>query len=849
MYFSFPGGQIRHISKILPELIEDNHTIAITENTRGVPRRQRGMGGWHTFPGQGKTADRQVRLVSGGPGRRHQDDRMRHEPGHGTHVRRYSVRLPPRRVPGTRPSSCSPRPGHWFDHEEQSTYTFTLRVKDIDGDTDSLTVNVEIEDVDETPASPAPPILSGVEQQAITISWTAPATLTHGAQFRTALDTITGYRVEYTPDGIPGESITLDIGDPLTLSTTVDGLYTNTRYNVRVLAVNGHGEGKWSPFTSTSTLVNPAPTLTPTVFETAENTPLDPDRVHIALLEAQDVDDSITGYEILTLGPDHGQFELDFHLEDVLKQQADPPDPSVILKPAGSADLYLKHILDYENQTEYQLSIRINSGEDRRLESATFQLTVTVTDVDEPPVQPDPPATSHILQKSLRATWTPPATTGPPIKDYDVEYRKQTDTGWKARTHEGTALYTNLTNLARHTGYEVRVLARNDEGDSPWSEPTRVTTSANIPPEITGGDMTLQRNVDENTPGNEPIGGPILATDPDIDEDGAFAYSLKGTDAAQFTIDEATGQVRTKAALDHETMSTHSVIVRVEDGQTGHDEADLTITVDDLDEKPDRPDAPTVTDVPGTTNALTASWTEPANGGPPISNYQVRQREDGTTEWDRIPQAQASTDTSRIITGLGTNTTYQVQVRAYNDELWSDWSPSGEGTTPDNNPPVFAERPQADRSIAENIGDGRGQQPQDHRRPGVSNRPGRLGHTHLLPRPKRARQRRPELLHQRGYRAAQHYHDHQLRPRRQEHPHLQGGRQRRPLHPPRQHRDHGGRRDHRQLRAAPEAGPAGSREHREIPVRRDVGSPGQHRPPRPHRLPAGPPTRNRSRCR
>ena len=79
--------------------------------------------------------------------------------------------------------------------------------------------------------------------------------------------------------------------------------------------------------------------------------------------------------------------------------------------------------------------------------------------------------------------------------------------------------------------------------------------------------------MDENTPPGVNIGDPISATDDDetgadaIEFGNTLTYSLGG-DAASFDIDASTGQLITKAPLDHEAKDQYSVTVTVDDGET-----------------------------------------------------------------------------------------------------------------------------------------------------------------------------------------------------------------------------------------------------------------------------------------
>ena len=59
------------------------------------------------------------------------------------------------------------------------------------------------------------------------------------------------------------------------------------------------------------------------------------------------------------------------------------------------------------------------------------------------------------------------------------------------------------------------------------------------------------------------IGSPIVATDANNEP---LTYQLSGIDAASFDIDSTSGQLKTKAALHHETKASYTVTVTVSDG-------------------------------------------------------------------------------------------------------------------------------------------------------------------------------------------------------------------------------------------------------------------------------------------
>ena len=149
------------------------------------------------------------------------------------------------------------------------------------------------------------------------------------------------------------------------------------------------------------------------------------------------------------------------------------------------------------------------------------------------------------------------------------------------------------------------------------------------------------REVPENTPPGVNIGDPISATDSDetgtvtpaTEFGNTLTYKLGGMDADKFDIDASTGQLITKAPLNHEPSgpTTYSVTVTVDDGETR--DAAITVTVTDHGNGRRRasgaPIPPTV--VSGEDNANTDNedestttlkviWLEPENTGPAITS-------------------------------------------------------------------------------------------------------------------------------------------------------------------------------------------------------------------------------------
>ena len=395
---------------------------------------------------------------------------------------------------------------------------------------------------------------------------------------------------------------------------------------------------------------------------------------------------------------------------------------------------------------EYEARVRASNAEGTGLWSdpgAGFtKVLPSADDITNPPGQPDAPSVSPAgssPQTALSVTWTAPADNGSAITGYNIRYRVDGTSSWSSDS--STVTGTVIGGLTEETTYEVQVQAINGVGKSAWSDSGRGSTTAYPAPTVvdeyqaapvqqqgpvesrpsspSNGDAKLKTKtaltfrVAENSPADTSVGTPVEATDADGD---ALTWSISGAD--EFTIDASTGQimVASGAALDYEAKTSYGVTVGVSDGLDADgnsdasvdDTTEVTILVTDVAEPPARPAAPSVSanaDAP--TSALTVGWSAPGNGGgPAITGYDLRYRAKGSSSWT----SDSSTVTSAVITGLASGTTYEVQVRAINDEGKSEWSASGEGATEEgatekaNAAPTFPSG--VARSVSENAAAG-----------------------------------------------------------------------------------------------------------------------------------------------
>ena len=411
-----------------------------------------------------------------------------------------------------------------------------------------------------------------------------------------------------------------------------------------------------------------------------------------------DVSATIEGFPLRIIsfrlaGADAGAFKL---VGPAGPPPADPPYGSARLTTADGG-------YNFEDQASYAVTVVAEAGTVR----ARLVVNVTITDDDtEAPSAPQAPSVEPQSPTAVTVTWTEPENAGPPITSYNVRYQVEGAGSWTTLSALGAAVRTTtISSLAEDTTYEAQVQAVNDEGTGDWSQSGTGAPGNPVPNVLPVFDESapVTRQIAENTAADEEVGLPVTATD----EGASITYGLEGADRAAFTIDPATGQIRTTAAgYDHEATSSYAVTVTATDDREGVSRLDVTIEVQDLPEAPAAPGAPAV--AAASPVSLDVAWTAPADntGRRPITRYQVQYRTPPTTgSWE--DWSHAGTALTTTITELESGTSYEVQVRAINDdgpgdaELPGPWAAGSAGTDP-NQPPSFTDGASTSRTLAEN---------------------------------------------------------------------------------------------------------------------------------------------------
>ena len=260
-------------------------------------------------------------------------------------------------------------------------------------------------------------------------------------------------------------------------------------------------------------------------FSVAENTPAST-AVGTVVASDANTQDSVTGYTI-TGGADSAKFSITN--AGVLTFTAAPnyeaPGDLVSTEPANAA-----------GNNEYIVVVTVTSGTSANQLTATQTLTITVTDVNEAPGQPAVPTVTSVAATptSLDVSWAAATNTGQTIT-YNLRYRKSSEPSWTNSTYAGSTASTTLTGLAAGNTYEVQVMAKNLEGDSPWSE-SGTGTTAYQPEDIdSDGDVDMDDLV--SVVNNFGSAGPGRN---DVDKNGAVdAVDIRAVFAAMLAAEAA----------------------------------------------------------------------------------------------------------------------------------------------------------------------------------------------------------------------------------------------------------------------------------------------------------------------
>ncbi len=474
-----------------------------------------------------------------------------------------------------------------LDYETKNSYVVTISVSD--GIlTDSITVTISVTDVNE-----APEFASSTTTRSIAENTAANTNI--GAAV-SATDPDTADTLTYTLGGTDAASFGIDsTTGQLRTKVALDYAIKNS-YVVTISVSDGSlSDSITVTINVTEVVENRAPVFTDgtsTTRSIAENTASDTNIGAAVSATDPDTADNL----IYTLGgTDASSFSID----------------------STTGQLKTKVALDYETKNSYVVTISVSDGS----LSDSITVTISVTDVNEAPEFASSTTTRSIAENtaantnigspiaaatdvdSPQLTYTLGGTDAASF-DFDKATRQlKTKSALDYETKNSYVVTISVSDGSLSDSITVTISV-TDVNEAPRFASSTTTRSIADKMMASDTDIVEDAHVEkapvENTPSGINIGDPVSATDPDTADTLMYALveGMNGTDASSFSIDSTNGQLLTKAALDHETKNSYTVIILVSDGRGGTDSitvtinvtSPVTINITELDETPSNVD-------------------------------------------------------------------------------------------------------------------------------------------------------------------------------------------------------------------------------------------------------------------
>ena len=440
-----------------------------------------------------------------------------------------------------------------LDYETKSSYSVIITVSD-GSSTDSITVTINITDVDETPPNDAPVFTDG----ASTSRSIAENTET-GQNIGTAISATDddNNTLTYTLGGTDASSFDVDSTNGQLETKTALDYETKSSYSVTVTVTDENGASDSINVTINVTDANDAPAFTSNslVRFLVENTPANTN-IGSAISATDDDGDTLT-YSLG--GTDAASFEID----------------------TSDGQLKTKTALDFETKSSYSVTITVSDGSLTDSIVITINITEDGTQSNNPPVFTDGTSTTRSIKEGASAGQNigePISATDPDALDTLTYTLGGTNKG-AFRIDESTGQLKTKASLDfnRKKKYSVTVTVTDGNSGSATID-VAIDILDNAPPAFTEEDTT-DRTVKENTPIGEAIGDPISANDPDAGD--ILTYTLSGGDVSSFDIDSSSGQLMVNGDFDYEKEKSYRIFITVEDNFNGRDRIIVTVNVED----------------------------------------------------------------------------------------------------------------------------------------------------------------------------------------------------------------------------------------------------------------------------
>ena len=471
---------------------------------------------------------------------------------------------------------------------------------------------------------------------------------------------ITGYRIEVSPNGSSGWSNLVANTNNNTTTYSHTGLSAGTTRHYRVSAINSVGTGTASS-TANATTDAAAPTepgaptgLTATASGTST---IDLDWTE----PSDDGDASITGYKI-----------------EVSPNGSSSSWSDLVANTNSTSTTYAHTGLSAGTTRHYRVSA-INS-----VGTGTASSTANATTDDAAPTEPGAPTgltATASGTSTINLDWTEPADDGgASITGYKIEVSPNgSSSSWTDLVaNTGTTTTYSHTGLSAGTTRHYRVSAINSAGTGAASNVDNATTATTVPGAPTSLTATASGTTAINLSWTAPAddgGASITGYRIDVSPNGTSSWT------------DLVANTGTTTTYSHTGLSAgttrHYRVSAINSAGTG-----AASNVDNATTATTVPGAPTsLTATASGTSTIDLTWNAPSDdGGASISGYKIEVSSNGGTSWSNREANTNNTTTTYAHTGLSAGTTRHYRVSAINSVGTGAASSTANATTDDAAP-------------------------------------------------------------------------------------------------------------------------------------------------------------------
>ena len=264
-----------------------------------------------------------------------------------------------------------------------------------------------------------------------------------------------------------------------------------------------------------------------------------------------------------------------------------------------------------------------------------------------------------------------------PSPRYELQVSDDGASGWSGLGGQISASTTSYdhTELSAATTKYYRIRAHNSQGPGAWSDVASAITQANVPgkPALSAtanGDTRIDLSWTVPADG----GAPITRYELQVSDDGASGWSGLG------------GQISASTtSYDHTELSagtTKYYRIRAHNSQGPGAWSDVASAITQANV----PGKPALSATANGDTRIDLSWTVPADGGAPITRYELQVSDDGASGWSGLGGQISASTTSYDHTELSAATTKYYRIRAHNSQGPGAWSDVASAITQANVP-------------------------------------------------------------------------------------------------------------------------------------------------------------------